>query len=48
MDTKRCILLVPNQDKRKIVERALDDNQLPLHFLLTQKKTKLEFSDLDF
>ena len=48
MDTKRCILLVPNQDKRKIVERALDDNQLPLHFLLNQKKTKLEFSDLDF
>ena len=48
MDTKRCILLVPNQDKRKIVERALDDNQLPLHFLLNQKKTNLEFSDLDF
>ena len=48
MDTKRCILLVPNENKRKIVERALEDNQLPLHFLLNQKKTKVEFSDLDF
>ena len=48
MDTKRCILLVPNENKRQIVERALEDNQLPLHFLLNQKKTKVEFSDLDF
>ena len=48
MDTKRCILLVPNENKRKIVERALEDNKLPLHFLLNQKKTKVEFSDLDF
>ena len=48
MHTKRCILLVSNEDKRKIVERALEDNQLPLHFLLNQKKTKVEFSDLDF
>ena len=48
MDTRRCILLVPNEDKRKIVEKALEDNQLPLHFLLNQKKTKVEFSDLDF
>ena len=47
-DAKRCILLVPNQNKRKIVERALEDSQLPLHFLLTQKKTRVEFSDLDF
>ena len=48
IDTKRCILLVPNSDKRKIVERAYKDNQLPLHFLLTQERTKIEFSDLDF
>ena len=48
MDTKRCILLVPNENKRKIVERALEDNQLPLHFLLNQNKAKVEFSDLDF
>ena len=48
MDTKRCILLVPNENKRMIVERALEDNQLPLHYLLNQKKTKVEFSDLDF
>lgn len=48
IDSKRCILLVPNSDKRKIVERAYKDNQLPLHFLLTQERTKIEFSDLDF
>ena len=48
IDTKRCILLVPNLTKRKIVERAFKDNQLPLHFLLTQEKTKIEFSDIDF
>ena len=48
MDTKRCILLVPNENKRKIIERAMEDNQLPLHFLLNQKKTKVEFSDLNF
>jgi 6-phosphogluconolactonase len=48
INAKRCILLVPNSDKRKIVERAYKDNQLPLHFLLTQERTKIEFSDLDF
>ena len=48
IDAKRCILLVPNSNKRKIVERAYKDNQLPLHFLLTQERTKIEFSDLDF
>ena len=48
IDAKRCILLVPNSDKRKIVERAYKDNQLPLHFLLTQERTKIEFSDIDF
>ena len=48
IDAKRCILLVPNLTKRKIVERAFKDNQLPLHFLLTQEKTKIEFSDIDF
>ena len=48
IDAKRCILLVPNSDKRKIVERAFKDNQLPLHFLLNQERTKIEFSDIDF
>ena len=48
IDAKRCILLVPNSDKRKIVERAYKDNQLPLHFLLNQERTKIEFSDIDF
>ena len=48
INAKRCILLVPSPEKRKIVEKAFTDNQLPLHFLLTQKKIKVEFSDLDF
>ena len=48
LDTRRCILLVPNTEKRNIVERAFNDNKLPLHYLLTQQKTKIEFSDIDF
>ena len=48
INTKRCILLVPSLEKRKIVEKAFTDDQLPLHFLLTQQKVKVEFSDLDF
>ena len=48
INTKRCILLVPSSEKRKIVEKAFTDDQLPLHFLLTQQKVKVEFSDLDF
>jgi len=48
IDAKRCILLVPNSDKRKIVERAFKDKQLPLHFLLNQERIKVEFSDIDF
>ncbi len=48
INTKRCILLVPSLEKRKIVQKAFTDDQLPLHFLLTQQKVKVEFSDLDF
>ena len=48
LDARRCILLVPNAEKRNIVERAFNDNKLPLHYLLTQQKTKIEFSDIDF
>ena len=48
LDARRCILLVPNTEKRNIVERAFNDNKLPLHYLLTQQKTKIEFSDIDF
>ena len=48
INTKRCILLVPSSEKRKIVETAFVDNQLPLYFLLTQRKIKVEFSDVDF
>ena len=48
LNTKRCILLVPNKDKRMVVEKAYRSNKMPLHFLLTQEKTKIEFSDVDF
>ena len=40
INAKRCILLVPSPEKRKIVEKAFTDNQLPLHFLLTQETNK--------
>lgn len=48
LNAKRCILLVPSDEKRNIVEQAHCSEQLPLHFLLTQDKTRVEFSDLDF
>ena len=46
LNTKKCILLVPNEDKRKIVDQAYTNKKLPLHYLLTQKKTIVLFSDL--
>ncbi len=48
LNTKRCILLVTNSDKRLVVEKASTNNKMPLHFLINQEKTKLEFSDIDF
>ncbi len=48
LNAKRCILLVSNPNKRIIIEQAFVDKKLPLHFLLTQNKTKIEFSDIDF
>ena len=48
LNTKRCILLVPNKDKRRIVDQAYTDNKLPLHYLLTQEKTIVMCSDLYF
>ena len=46
LNTKKCILLIPNEDKRKIVDQAYTNKKLPLHYLLTQKKTIVLFSDL--
>jgi len=48
LNTKRCILLVPNKDKRIIVDQAYVDNKIPLHFLLTQDKIMVECSDIHF
>jgi len=48
LNTNRCILLVTNLEKRRIVERAYTDDQFPLHFLLVQDKVKIEFLDIDF
>ena len=31
-----------------VVEKAYRSNKMLLHFLLTQEKTKIEFSDIDF
>ena len=48
VNTKRCILLVTNSEKRMVVEKASTNNKMPLYFLINQDKTKLEFSDIDF
>ncbi len=48
LNTKRCILLVTNSNKRLVVEKASTNNKMPLYFLINQDKTKLEFSDIDF
>lgn len=48
LNTKRCILLVSDKDKRIVVEKAATNINMPLHFLLTQDKTKIEFSDTHF
>jgi len=48
LNTKRCILLVPNEDKKIIVDQAYVDKKLPLHFLLTQDKIMVECADLHF
>ena len=48
LNTRNCILLVPNENKRKIVDQAYTDKKLPLHYLLNQKKTIVQFSDLNF
>ena len=48
LNTKRCILLVTNSDKRLVLEKASTNNKMPLHFLINQDKTQLELSDIDF
>jgi len=48
LSSSRCILLVSNEAKRKIVQEGYQNSSLPIHFLLTQSKIKIEFSDVDF
>ena len=45
LNTRKCFLLVTDEDKRKIRDKSYTDKKLPLHFLLSQKKTKVLFSD---
>ena len=48
LDTLRCILLVSNEAKRSVLDKANNDDSLPLYHLINQNKIKLEFSDIDF
>tara|TARA_B100000945_G_C20395387_1_gene604556 strand:+ start:332 stop:970 length:639 start_codon:yes stop_codon:yes gene_type:complete len=45
LNTRRCILLVTNNEKRKIIDKAFKDDQLPLYYLLNQEVTPIECSD---
>ena len=48
MNTHRCILLVSSSSKRQIINEAKTNKELPIHYLLTQTKIKIECSDVDF
>lgn len=48
LSANRCILLVSSLSKRKLVDEAMSNNQLPLYYLLNQSKLEIEFSDINF
>ena len=48
LSANRCILLVSNLSKRKLVDEAMSNNQLPLYYLLNQSRLEIEFSDINF
>jgi len=48
LNTQRCILLVSSTAKRMVLDRAKEDNSLPVYHLLNQNKLTIEFSDINF
>lgn len=48
LDTHRCILLVSSESKRRVLDQAKNNANLPLYHLINQNKIKIEFSDIDF
>jgi len=48
LNSDRCILLVSSESKRGVLDQAIGDSRLPVHYLMNQNKIKIEFSDVDF
>ena len=48
LNSDRCILLVSSESKRGVLDQAIGDSRLPVHYLINQNKIKIEFSDVDF
>ena len=48
LNCDRCILLVSSESKRGVLDQAIGDSRLPVHYLVNQNKVKIEFSDVDF
>ena len=48
LNSDRCILLVSSESKRGVLDQAIGDSRLPVHYLINQNKVKIEFSDVDF
>ena len=42
LKSKRIILISSNKEKNKVIKQAKTDKQMPLYFLLNQKKIKIE------
>ena len=45
--SKRTILISNNKDKNEVIEEAYTNKDLPLHYLLKQKKVEVEIADLN-
>ena len=48
INTRRCILLVTSNSKRKVLEQAQTNTELPIHYLVNQTAVDIEYSDIDF
>ena len=47
LQSKRIVLISNNKDKNEVIEEAYTNKDLPLHYLLKQKKVEVEIADLN-
>ena len=47
LQSKRIVLISNNKDKNKVIEDAYSNKDLPLYYLLKQKKVEVEIVDLN-